>query len=486
MDAAAIERLQDTVTDGRPESLRFRQNQLHALHLALRTNAADICAAMAKDTGFSAAEVDAEFYLAMEAVAHFYDGIDFQKALEDEYAVVAAKDHAGRRLGAGLVVLRPTSHTRFFSVVSPLAAALAAACCVALELQDSLLNLDALLRKILPNALDPNVFCITSTITDAAILSSSTLVDQTSSASSSLTTQLLSSSSHRAVAVVDRTADLDAAARAITAARFSFGGMSPYAPDLVLVNEYVKKDFFEACSRYATLTFARETGVKRVDKNQSEESSRAIQEAESKRVATSFGSSDFKLVDVKDRDATIANIKIKGRFLPIMTCTSLLDAVYNNGQASSQPLLASYCFAAADSAKYLSQHIPAHVSCINQIPRHLLVGPAAPTAHAPDLHHRYSTRMFSVARPQFVEAPPAALLQVEKLLDGEAQAQSVRALATKPLKPTGQPKNDFPGFFEVGFMTGFGITLSMVLPLVGYGTYILGRRGLEYALKMRA
>jgi hypothetical protein len=77
--------------------------------------------------------------------------------------------------------------------------------------------------------------------------------------------------------------------------------MSPYAPDLVLVNEYVKKDFFEACSRYATLTFARETAVKRVDKNQSEQSRKAIQEAEDKRVATSFGSSDFKLVDVKDR-----------------------------------------------------------------------------------------------------------------------------------------------------------------------------------------
>lgn len=77
--------------------------------------------------------------------------------------------------------------------------------------------------------------------------------------------------------------------------------MSPYAPDLVLVNEYVKKDFFEACSRYATLSFARETSVKRVDGNRTEASRRAIREAEEKRVATSFGSSDFKLVDIKDR-----------------------------------------------------------------------------------------------------------------------------------------------------------------------------------------
>ncbi|KAH6987358.1 Aldehyde/histidinol dehydrogenase [Ilyonectria sp. MPI-CAGE-AT-0026] len=486
----AIERLQDAVVDGRAETLRFRQNLMHALHLALRTNAADICAAMAKDTGASAAEVDAEFFLAMEAVRHFYDGLDFQKSLEDEYSVARGKDNAGRRVGYGLVVLRPTSHTRFFSIVSPLAAALSAACCVALELQESLLNLDATLRQILPKALDQNVFCITNTISDPKILSSAILVDQTSvSSSDSLTTQLRSANQHRAIAIVDRTADLDAAAKAITAARFSFGGMSPYAPDLVLVNEYVKKDFFEACSRYATLSFARETSVKRVDGNHTEASRRAIREAEEKRVATSFGSSDFKLVDIKDRDATIANIKVNGRFLPIITCTSLLDAAYNHAQAANQPLLAAYIFAANDAAKYLSQQTPAHVSCINQIPRHLLVGPAAPTSHEPDLHHRYSAAMFSVPRPQFIERQPDAFTHVEKLLDGDAvgvTAQSVRALATKPLSPTGQPRNDYLGFFEASFFTGFGITLSVVLPLVGYGTYFLGRRGLEYALRMRA
>ncbi|KAK7409682.1 hypothetical protein QQX98_008125 [Neonectria punicea] len=462
---AAIERLQDAVVDGRAETVRFRQNLLHALHLALRTHAADICAAMASDTGASAAEVDAEFYLAMEAVRHFYDGLDFQKALEDEYSVARGKDNAGRRVGFGLVVLRPTGHTRFFSIVSPLAAALSAACCVALELQESLLNLDATLRKILPKALDQNVFSITTTITDASILSSAILIDQTSKTSSpSLTTQLLSATQHRAIAVVDRTADLDAAAKAITAARFGFGGMSPYAPDLVLVNEYVKKDFFEACSRYATLSFARETTVRRVDANRNEESRRAIREAEDKRVATSFGSSDFKLVDIKDRDATIANIKVNGRFLPIITCTSLLDAVYNHSQATDKPLLAGYFFAANDAAKYLSQHTPAHISCINEIPRQLLVGPAAPTSHEPDLEYRYSAAMFSVPRPQFVEPQGEGFARVEKLLDGGVTAQSVRALATAPLKPTGQPRNDYMGFFEIHAEFRYVPTRNVRLP----------------------
>ncbi|KAH7147100.1 hypothetical protein B0J13DRAFT_622021 [Dactylonectria estremocensis] len=210
---AAIERLHDAVVDGRAEMLRFRQNQLRQLHLALRTKASEICAAMAQDTDAEAAEVEAEFYLGMEAVRHFYEDLDFQKALEDEYAVARGKDYAHRRVGHGLVVLRPTSHTRFFSIVSPLAAALSAACGVALELQDTLLNLDAALRQILPQALDQNVFCITTIVSDPVILASAILVDQTASSSaSSLTTQLKSANSHRVIAVVDRTADVDAAA----------------------------------------------------------------------------------------------------------------------------------------------------------------------------------------------------------------------------------------------------------------------------------
>lgn len=100
---------------------------------------------------------------------------------------------------------------------------------------------------------------------------------------------------------MDRTADVQAAARAITNARFSFGGTSPYAPDLVLVNEFVKQDFFEACSQFATLAFAKESSIKKVSGNQSEATRKAVKDAEDKKQVSSFGSNDFKLVDVSDR-----------------------------------------------------------------------------------------------------------------------------------------------------------------------------------------
>lgn len=159
-----------------------------------------------------------------------------------------------------------------------------------------------MLRQALTKALDVNTFHASKTTTDQSILDEAVLVDQTSSSpSSTLTSQLLSSSQTRCVAIVDRSANIDDAARAITAARFSFGGTSPYAPDLVLVNEFVKKDFFEACSRYATSSFAKDSGVKRLAGDRNGDIQKAIKDAEDRKQVSSFGSNDFKLVDIVDK-----------------------------------------------------------------------------------------------------------------------------------------------------------------------------------------
>jgi hypothetical protein len=58
--------------------------------------------------------------------------------------------------------------------------------------------------------------------------------------------------SSRTVAVVDRTSNIPEAAREVVRARFSFGGASPCSPDLVLVNEFILKDFCSAAIRCAT------------------------------------------------------------------------------------------------------------------------------------------------------------------------------------------------------------------------------------------
>ncbi|KAJ0116118.1 ldehyde dehydrogenase [Diaporthe amygdali] len=488
-DTAAIDRLQASVVDGRTENGRYRQDQLQRLHRTLREEASQIIAALVADSKFSSSEVDAEYYLGMEAVRHFYDSLDFEKDLKEEYSVTRGEDNLGRRIGAGLVVIRPTTHTRFYSIVTPLAAAIAAGNCVILELSETLSQVDSVLRQALTKALDINTFYVSKTTTDQSILDDAILVDQTSNAPpSTLTSQLLSSSQTRCVAIVDRSANIDEAARAITAARFNFGGSSPYAPDLVLVNEFVKKEFFEACSRYATLSFAKDSSVRKVGGDRSEHVQKAIKDAEDKKQVSSFGSNDFKLVDVLDKSSPIMDLKITGRYLPIATCSSLTDAIYNRD--FENPLLAGYFFAEPGSAKYLAHFLPCHVSLINQIPTHLLVGPAAPTAHAPDFQHRYSRDMFSVARPQFVQKPPAALRKADELLSGGPNkggvtASALREAATQPLAPVKQSSNKAIGFFEQGILTGAALYLSIILPAVGYSTYFLGRKGVEYALKFR-
>lgn len=484
---AAIDRLQMAVIDGRTENIRYRQDQLQALHTALRNDAGSICNALAKDSQTSSAEVETEYYLAMDAVRHWYDTLNIAEEHKKEYApVVEGKDNATRRAGVGLVVIRPTSHTRLYSIIAPVAAAMSAGNCIALELEDTLLQTDAILRKVLPAALDFNTFCLTKTIKDSSVLGNATLVDQTSSGKVvSLTNELLSASSTRTVAVVDRTADIDLAAKAITNARFSFGGTSPYAPDLVLVNEFVKQDFFEACSKYATLAFAKDSGIKKVSGNQSEATRKAVKDAEDKKQVSSFGSNEYKLVDVSVRSSPLTQLKVSGRFLPIASVSGLVDAIFT--EQFENPLLAGYFFASPGSAKYLAQHLPCHISCINQIPVQLLVGPAAPIAHDADFYYRYNKDMFSAARPQFIEPPAATFTKAEELLLGSKKTttSTIRALAIKELKPTGQAGNASLGFFEAGFVTMASITFFGLLPVLAYSSWMMGRKGFESALRWR-
>lgn len=201
-----------------------------------------------------------------------------------------------------------------------------------LKLSDTLLQVDALLRTLLPSALSPNTFAIVKALPSSPeehpALASALVVDQTNDKDTSTSTlpppapprvnELRSATTSRCIAIVDRSADIEAAAQAIATARFRFGGTSPYAPDLVLVNEFVKTDFFEACSRHASLLFAGVTPTAATTManggssssssskrsgggHREDEVKKAIQRAEESGQVSTFGSSEFKLVDVLDK-----------------------------------------------------------------------------------------------------------------------------------------------------------------------------------------
>jgi hypothetical protein len=55
----------------------------------------------------------------------------------------------------------------------------------------------------------------------------------------------------------------------------------------------------------------------------------------------------------------------------------------------------------------------------------------------------------------------------------------------KDLKPTGQKKGHAVGFFEQGIFIGLGLTASIVLPVVGWGVWRLGKEGWKLAGRWR-
>lgn len=99
----------------------------------------------------------------------------------------------------------------------------------------------------------------------------------------------------RSVAVVDRTANVDQAASAIVSAHLAYRGASPHAPDLVLVNEWVKKKFVDACIRLAPDSSRRER-ITSGDKLQ-----QIVAEAERLGEASTIGTASLMVVDIRDR-----------------------------------------------------------------------------------------------------------------------------------------------------------------------------------------
>ncbi|CAL3967004.1 unnamed protein product [Diplocarpon coronariae] len=483
-----LDQLRAAVIDGRTRNIRYRQNELQSLHLSLRDSVDKIRPAISRDLGGDAKASESEYYLTLNAVSEFYKPLDLSVALENEYLIAKGSDNSSQRVGKGLVIIRPTTHTRFYSIICPLAAAIAAGNC----LGDSSLEIDVVLKELLPQALDSDTFGISDhPIEDPSVLASSFLVDQTGSSSTTTLNQLSSNTSARAIAIVDRTADIELAARSIINARFSFQGASAYSPDLVVVNEFVKDDFVAACTWHASRYFA--SGASPSHPREAEDSvtKHLLKAAEDKGEISVFGSSGFMLASVVDRSSPVTRMKVSGCHLPIMGCTSLVDALMS--QRPESTLLAAYIFSDAPTAKFLAQYLEACITFVNQIPVHFLVGPAAPLSPLPTRPgHKYSPEMFSSERPQYISRPSSDFLAIQKLFDGEKKPGSearllteIRKAAVKPLPKTGQPLGYAVGFFEQGILLGGGLFLSVVAPALGYGTFVLGRYAWKAVASMR-
>lgn len=135
-------------------------------------------------------------------------------------------------------------------------------------------QLSALLQAIMRRSLDRDILEVSTEPAEEALASLGRCLPvlQTGSISATLAATytsvgaaLISPNQSHVVAVVDRTADLNQAARELVTARFAFGGKSPYAPDLVFVNEFVKSEFLKALAcealPYVNTETTQKTGI---------------------------------------------------------------------------------------------------------------------------------------------------------------------------------------------------------------------------------
>lgn len=266
--------LRAAVVDGRTRTAFYRQTQLEKLHQGLIESSSAIVDAIVADSGITKAEAQAEYALALADVKDRYAELDPKTELANEYAIANGKDAAGLRIGVGMVYIRANAnHSVFYSIISPLSAAIAAGNCIVLQvsrpshcqsyppnneslnifdqIENSLRSLPAILRQVLQGSLDKDTFDISQQIiNDSEFLGESTQVIQDGKVFDTPSrNQLVSNVESITAAIVDRTANLDEAAKDLINARFAFNGKSPYAPDIVFVNEFVKKDFLQALVR---------------------------------------------------------------------------------------------------------------------------------------------------------------------------------------------------------------------------------------------
>lgn len=61
--------------------------------------------------------------------------------------------------------------------------------------------------------------------------------------------------------------------------------------------------------------------------------------------------------------------------------------------------------------------------------------------------------------------------------------REIRKQAEEPLPKTGQPLGHAVGFFEQGIFLGAGLFLTVVVPAVAYGSWVLGRGAWRLARK---
>ncbi|KAJ9603049.1 hypothetical protein H2200_012344 [Cladophialophora chaetospira] len=482
MTTQPFSRIQIARLEGRAQSVRLRQSLFHSLHAALIASEGTIKRAIAADTGSSDADSSFEYSLALSELRTHYESLDLKTEVERAHTL----ENPSGTTNLGIVYLIPAQRNPFYSILSPLCAALAGGNCVVLELPPTLSQVSSVLRKLLSEALDADIFAISDNRPPEPFLSQCHVVTQVEEQSRPISTSassLTSRPSATTVAIIDRTADIKAAAKSIALGTHLFQGRSHYAPDILFISEWVANEVLVHLVReVATPTAATKRASPTANghangpptKPKPDIRAQALRNFESKEGCKVVVSGEHgSVVEITSRDAGLLGCKTDGPVTVIYRVSSLDDAIdLSNGLGT--PLDALYIFATPEEASYTSRYIDARVSYINHIPVELLVGPSAPlhptipTTATP----RYTPEMFRQPQPRIATASDLSKSVLEdSKVPMQQKLSSWSQAAARPLPPTGQGDGKALGFFDAAFLL-FGGTL---VSAIGTGVFFAVR-----------
>ncbi|CAI4214086.1 unnamed protein product [Parascedosporium putredinis] len=449
-------KIRSAAIDGRLHNPIYRKCQLKALHDALTKSLPEIQRVIAKDTGNQSTEVKVECWLAMRAIADAYTALDTEKALEEEYALAHGKDSPDAREPVGVVVIEPTSHTFFYSLITALVPALAAGNCVILQVEQSMLETPTYVLKLVENALDADVIHISRTKVNAADIAHRHI-------------RIVSRPGALVAAVVERDADIQAAAKALVAMRFGLRGKSPYAPDIVLVNEWVKKDFLMA-ARQHSIQFISDGPQQPVAGGRKLEAMGLLDEIVKEGFSNVVSAGhDGIILEIENRKSFLTQRKLQEKCLGVLAVSSMDDAIDTARKLGR--LSAAYIFTTPAAAKYICDFVDADLCFVNHVPTNLLFGPVAPVGKPLDHAEgtRYPTSLFTVPKPRYI-TKPALISRIESILAGAVSPQlhKLEAEASAPLPDMKRPeRQNGIGFFHQGIVTGGILVLSAIISTTG-------------------
>ncbi|KAF3384695.1 hypothetical protein F1880_002082 [Penicillium rolfsii] len=465
--------------EGRARNLRGRQHALRSLfdHLSARSD--EFAQAIKAEESCPLNEAQVAVAVMLLDLRKHYDRLDLKTELTTEYKSKKGQSWLERRVATRIVYLVPDTAFLAFSL------------CGHPQIPITAQKSAQLVRQAITESLDKEVFAVVSERAPSDFLAKCLVVDQLGrlDASENFRGRVVSVPTARAIALVDRTAEVKLAAREVVASRLAFGGKSHCAVDQVFVNEFVADEFLDAVTdelfKYEHARMAHPETTSRWQRTARMEHSTEMKDAES-----GITDESCKLVwrgqiglavEVVHRSNRLLKSKIRTSLIAAHRFTSL-DDVIDLCAAGEEQFGPIYVFASGPEANYLSKFIESRATFINHIPAQLHVGPAFPAHYPVQLDLRFTRDMFEEPSPEFV--PGERFHPISKsIFYGESPfgAKMIEAMS-KPLRPTGQPRSGAWGFFDQGVILGAVVYLLPValasvggiaaLGVLGYRTFL--------------